>query len=75
MRNLPGCVAVRKLVSVSGWSKHAIFYEWTSVAMRNKIFVDHEKINPKMEEWTDKVVRKLVHAPGSPNLAERIWPK
>ena len=75
MRNLPGCVAVRKLVSISGWSKHAILYEWTSVEMRNKVFVDHEKTNPKMEEWTDKVVRRLVHAPGSPNLAERIWPK
>jgi len=75
MKKLPGCVRVRKLVSVSGWSKHAILYEWTSVEMRNKIFVDHEKTNPKMEKWTDKVVRKLVHAPGSPNLAERIWPK
>jgi hypothetical protein len=27
-----------------------------------------------MEQWTDDVVRKLVHAPGSPNLAARIWP-
>jgi len=27
-----------------------------------------------MEEWTDRVVRKLVHAPGSPNVALRIWP-
>jgi hypothetical protein len=28
-----------------------------------------------MEAWTDRVVRKLNHAPGSPNLAHRIWPK
>lgn len=74
MKKLPGCIGVRKLVSVSGWSKHAILYEWTSVEARNKLFVDHESSNPEMEAWTDRVVRKLVHAPGSPNLARRIWP-
>jgi hypothetical protein len=39
------------------------------------VFVDHKITNPKTEEWADKVVRKLVYAPRSPNLAERIWPK
>ena len=74
MKKLPGCQGVRKLVSVSGWVKHAILYEWSSPEARNSTFVDHEMENPKMEEWTDRVVRKLVHAPGSPNLARRIWP-
>ena len=74
MKKLPGCQGVRKLVSVSGWAKHAILYEWASPEARNSTFVDHEMENPKMEEWTDRVVRKLVHAPGSPNLARRIWP-
>ena len=74
MEKLPGCVHVRKLVSVSGWAKHAILYEFTSVAVRNAKFVDHESTNPEREAWTDRVVRKLVHAPGSPNVAHRIWP-
>ena len=74
MQKMPGCVRVRKLVSVAGWAKHAIVYEFTSVAARNDQFLDHERDNPKMEAWTDQVVRKLVHAPGSPNLARRIWP-
>lgn len=74
MGKLPGCVRVRKLVSVSGWAKHAIFYEFVSVDARNKNFVDHENVDPEKEAWTDKVVRKLVHAPGSPNVARRIWP-
>lgn len=74
MGTLPGCVQVRKLVSVSGWAKHACFYEFTSLEARNQHYIDHENANPEMEEWTDKVVRKLVHAPGSPNLARRIWP-
>lgn len=74
MEKLPGCVRVRKLVSVSGWAKHGILYEFTSVAARNQHFVHHESSNPEMEAWTDRVVRKLVHAPGSPSLAHRIWP-
>ena len=74
MGTLPGCVQVRKLVSVSGWAKHACFYEFTSLAARNQKYIDHESFNPEMEAWTDRVVRKLVHAPGSPNVARRIWP-
>ncbi len=74
MEKLPGCVRVWKLVSVSGWAKHAVLYEFTSVEIRNAKFVDHESTNPEMEGWTDRVVRKLVHAPGSPNVARRIWP-
>ncbi len=74
MEKLPGCVRIRKLVSVSGWAKHAVFYEFVSVDARNQKFVDHENFNPEKEAWTDKVVRKLVHAPGSPNVAQRIWP-
>jgi hypothetical protein len=74
MGTLPGCVQVRKLVSVSGWAKHACLYEFTSVAARNEKYIDHEASNPEMEAWTDRVVRKLVHAPGSPNVARRIWP-
>ena len=74
MEKLPGSVCTRKLVSVSGWAKHAILYEYTSVDARNKNFINHEQSNPQMEEWTDRVVRKLNHAPGSPNLANRIWP-
>jgi hypothetical protein len=74
MQKMPGCVRVRKLVSVSGWAKHAILYEFVSAQARNEKFVDHESANPEMEAWTDRVVRKLVHAPGSPNLARRIWP-
>lgn len=74
LSKLEGTLAVRKLVSVAGWAKHAILYEFTSVDARNEKFIDHEGSNPEMEQWTDDVVRLLDHAPGSPNLAKRIWP-
>jgi len=72
MRTLPGCVRVRKLVSVSGWAKHACFYEFTSLEARNAHFVHYERANPDMEAWSKRVVRNTVHAPGSANVARRI---
>jgi len=72
MSKLPGCIGVRKIVSVAGWAKHGVLYEFVSLEERNKHFPNHEKSNPAMEAWTDRLVRKLIHAPGSPNVARRI---
>ncbi len=72
MTKLTGCVGIRKTVSVSGWAKHSVLYEFVSLAERNRHFPGHEKGHPEMEAWTDRLVRKLLHAPGSPNVAERI---
>ena len=67
-----GLRRVRKIVSVSGWAKHGVLYEFVSLAERNKHFPNHEKGLPKDEAFTDRLVRKLLHAPGSPNVAQRI---
>lgn len=72
MKQVPGCVRVRKLVSVSGWAKHACFYEFTSLEARNAHFVHYERANPEMEAWSKRVVRNTIHAPGSANVARRI---
>ena len=69
---LAGCAGIRKLLSVSGWAKHGVLYEFSSLEARNTYFPDHEKANPEMEAWTDRLVRKLMHAPGSPNVAVRL---
>jgi hypothetical protein len=73
MRSVPGCVRVRTLVSVAGWAKHACLYEFTSLAARNENFVHYERSHPEMEQWSKDVVKDLLHAPGSPNVAQRIW--
>jgi hypothetical protein len=72
--HVPGCVRARKLVSVSGWAKHAVLFEFESLEARNRNFVNHEAGHPDRAAWTDKVVRRLIHAPGSPSVARRIWP-
>jgi hypothetical protein len=74
MTAIPGCVAVRKLVSAAGWAKHAILHEFTSARDRNEHFVNHEpRLHPDKVEWSDRITGQVIHAPGSPNVAERIW--
>lgn len=74
MAGLSGCIGVRKLVSVSGWAKHGVLYEFTSLATRNAHFPGHEMNYPERRAWSDRVVPTLIHAPGSPNVATRLWP-
>ena len=71
---LPGCIRARKLVSVSGWAKHAALYEFTSLNARDAHFVFYERAHPEMEAWSVRMVKNLVHAPNSSNVALRIWP-
>ena len=73
LTTVPGCVRVRKLISMAGWAKHACFYEFTSLQAREEYFVHYEKPNKKMVKWSTDVVRDTVHAPGSANVASRIF--
>ena len=74
MVTLPGCIRTRKLASVSGWAKHAILYEFTSLEARNQNYMKLEEGRPEAKAWADRIVPKLIHAPGSASLATRIWP-
>jgi hypothetical protein len=72
LSNLSGGLAVRELVSIAEWAKHAIIYEVTSTNARKEKILDHESSNCGMEQWTGDLVRLLDHAPGPPNLAKLI---
>jgi hypothetical protein len=74
MQTLPGCIRTRRLASVGGWAKQAVLYEFTSIEARNRYFTQHEADRPDMKAWSDRVVPHLIHAPGSANLCNRIWP-
>jgi hypothetical protein len=67
------CIRTRKLNSVAGWAKHAILYEFVSAEGFNR---DYEAANAKSPLGTNghSVVPMLIHAPGGPNSALRIWP-
>ena len=74
MSRMPGCIATRKLVSIAGWAKHSILYEFTSLDARQEHFQNHESLALDDQEWTNKIIQYTVHAPGSPSVGERLWP-
>jgi hypothetical protein len=67
VKPLAGSVGARKLVSIAGWAKHAILYEFSSLKAAEANLADPS-------EWTKRVIGNLVHAPHSPTLGARIWP-
>jgi hypothetical protein len=71
---LPGCVGMRKLVSVSGWAKHLVIYEFTSIEARAQNLATMRTLYPDEMKWTDEWIPKLTHAPQSPVVCRRIWP-
>ena len=74
MRTLTGCIRTRRLASVAGWAKHGVLYEFPTLELRNHYFMGHEDHDPGIKAWSDRMVDKLMHAPGSSTLAVRIWP-
>ena len=72
---MPGAIAARKLVTVAGWAKHVILYEFISEEAHHTNFMDHEILAFSDGEWTNRVVKYTAHAPGSPSIGSRIWPK
>jgi len=74
MSKLPGCVRTRKLASVSGWAKHAILYELAALESRKRNYLKLEEAHPEAKAWADRMVPNFMHAPGSANIANRIWP-
>lgn len=71
---MTGAVAARKMVTVAGWVKHVILYEFTSRESHEEHFMGHESLAFSDGEWTNRVVTYTHHAPGSPSIAARIWP-
>ena len=74
MSRMPGCIATRKLVSIAGWAKHSVMYEFTSLDARQQHFQNHESLALDDKEWTNKIITYTVHAPGSPSVGKRLWP-
>jgi hypothetical protein len=74
MARLPGCIGMRKMVSVVGWAKHAVLYEFVSLQARADGVSKIPALYPEMEAWTNRFIPHLIHTAGSPNVAERIWP-
>jgi len=72
---MKGCIATRKLISVAGWAKHGVLYEFDSLESRlNDFELPHERLALDPKEWTGRIVEGTIHIPGSPIIGPRIWP-
>jgi hypothetical protein len=74
MSAMAGAIATRKLVSLAGWARHAVLYEFTSLEARQAHFQNHESLGLDAAEWTSKIVNYTIHSPGSPHIGRRLWP-
>lgn len=73
MSRMKGCIRTRRLASVAGWAKQAILYEFVSLEARDYFLKTHED-SKENEASQDRIMVSLMHAPGSANVARRIWP-
>jgi hypothetical protein len=74
MASAAGCVRARKLLSVAGWAKHAILYEFVSADARRTIWNGMRAARDRDPKGYWSIGPRTVHAPGSPTLGERTWP-
>lgn len=75
LRTLPGCVGARKMLATVGMYKHAILHEFSSLALREQHFAQHEAERDDPDTWMGRIVSQLHHAPYSPAVGSRIWPE
>ena len=72
LAKIPGCLGMRKLVGAVDWNNHGVMYEFLSLDARNKGMADVVRHCLAEAAWTEACVPKLIHAPGSPHIAQRI---
>lgn len=74
---MPGAISARVYSCLCGWPEIAVLYEFESIDARAKSFEPQEAAlakGPPEGEIHQLPMDQLVHAPGSPMPAVRIWP-
>jgi hypothetical protein len=75
MAAVPGCVGIRKLISVAGWAKHSPLYEFVSLDARANFAKNPPPVRSEAFLKRHKSVQaQSYHTYGSPAIAERMWP-
>ena len=69
-----GCISVRKLVSVAGWPKHGVLYDFVSMDPDEENFEKRYRQAARGEKWEGRhVLEYVIHGPGR-HAGRRIWP-
>jgi hypothetical protein len=70
-----GCIGARKLISIVGWAKHGILYEFMEMEAHEENFEQRFRDAGLSERWTGRhVLQMVIHAPNGPHAGRRIWP-
>jgi hypothetical protein len=67
------CIRMRKLLSVAGWARHSVLYEFTSNEERARnLEGDRDIAN---NQWGESLLKHTIHSPGSPVIGLRAYPE
>ena len=71
-----GMIRGRKFLSISGWAKHGVLWEFAEMDEDEYSF-EHRFIEADRDgNWDGRhVLEYVTHSPGSPHAGRRIWPK
>lgn len=70
-----GCIGARKLVSIVGWAKHGILYEFMDMEPDEENFEQRFRDVGLSENWPGRhVLEFVIHAPNGPHAGRRLWP-
>lgn len=71
----PGMIRGRKMLSIAGWPKHGVLWEFTDLPEGDHSF-EHRFVDADRDEnWQGRhVLEYVTHAPGGPHAGRRIWP-
>ncbi|WP_420328828.1 hypothetical protein [Mameliella sp.] len=71
----PGMIRGRKLLSIAGWAKHGVLWEFTDLPEGDSSFEHRFVAADRGENWQGRhVLEYAIHAYGSPHAGRRVWP-
>ena len=71
----PGMVRGRKMLSISGWGKHGVLWEFTDLPEGDYSFEHRFVTADRNENWQGRhVLEYVTHCYGSPSAGRRVWP-
>ena len=70
-----GMIRGRKMLSMSGWPKHGVLWEFTNLPKGEFTFEPRFIEADRNENWQGRhVLEYVTHAPSGPHAGRRVWP-
>jgi hypothetical protein len=70
-----GMIRGRKMISMAGWPKHGVLWEFTDLPVGEFSFEPRFIEADRKENWKGRhVLEYVTHSPGGPHAGRRVWP-